>query len=420
MLTITTSGNNITPKAENDGRYEDQQMSLGLVTEEKDTLPSQTSSAVIEDFTKPRTSSNNSFRKLRDPSETSLEALERTHSIAKKKKPKTSLEAIECAHHLSRTSVEPTVLTRNDNDPRQKSSSTLSVKAPPKIPRPSAYSDDVPSTHPSLISLPLSSSEPSSSEKSEPSISWCSESFNLYRENNIRLSRHFSHLRCVCSSSRHDRARITIFDYGGKVLQDLKHLSIDFMLDNGEQSEHFTSSKLDECHSFICSINSLIQVETRLVIVEDLGPSLINLLGATFNLSPEFFEEHLHRSNYGGAQAQGQSPSSWRTSNLQKNYASFAWYRPGESWALGIERGGWEDYLNHITQYVEMETQCLDQNGQVKATHHDFVAKTNIFRWPAEISTDPAGRLPDKVPCGWQERATLCNVEVNGIHYGAC
>lgn len=67
-----------------------------------------------------------------------------------------------------------------------------------------------------------------------------------------------------------------------------------------------------------------------------------------------------------------------------------------------------------------METQCLDKNGQAKKTIHGFVAETNIFRWPVEISTDPAGRLPDKFPCGWQERATLCNVQVNGLHYGAC
>lgn len=417
-MDITTSSHNITPTAEKDGGYEHQQMSGALTTEDEDTLPSETSSAAIKDGTTTRTWHKNSLRKARNLSETSLEILERTQPIVSTKL-KTSLEALEYAHHEYQINVDPKILTRNDDNSLRKPPSEASVGTPSKIPLPPT-SDDVSSTHPSLISLPSSWSDPRGSEKSEILTPLSIKSYDLYSKNNILLSSHFPHLRDVHSSSRHDKASITTFDYAGSVLQDLKYLSIDFKSDNSAQFEDSTSSKLEKCRQFICAVSSLSQVEARMVVVEDLGSNLINLLGSIFNLSPEFFEEHLHRSNYGGFGAQEPLPSSWRTSNLQKNYVSFAWYRPGESWPLGIERGDWEHLLSPHTNYTSMETQCLDKNGQAKKTIHGFVAETNIFRWPVEISTDPAGRLPDKFPCGWQERATLCNVQVNGLHYGAC
>lgn len=416
-MNTTTTCNLTTPTAETDEDYEHEQMSGALLTAETDILPRETSSAVIKHLPKPRRWHRNSLPKSGDLSETSLEVLERTHPI-ETTKPNTSLEALENAHHESQINIEPRVLTRNnDTSLRQRPSNTYTGTLS-KIPLPLTSSDDFSSTHPSLVSLPPSLSEAGGSDESEHPISLFSECYRLYETNNFRLSRHFPHLKCVWSSSRHNKANITIFDYAGSALQDIKHLSTDFKSDNSAESENIVGSKLDECRQFICSNNSLSQVDTRLVVVEDLGPSLINILGATFDLSPEFFEEHLHRSRYGGFGSSVMPPSNWRTSNLQKNYVSFAWYRPGESWNLGMNQGEWKELLN--LDCILKLTQCLDKSGQSKSVAHELRTKTNIFRRSSEMSTDPTGQLPDKVPCGLEERATMCNVEVKGVQYGAC
>ena len=52
--------------------------------------------------------------------------------------------------------------------------------------------------------------------------------------------------------------------------------------------------------------------------MEDIGLSLIDLLGAIFDLSPELFEEHLYRSDYRGYRASETSPLTWTTGNLLK------------------------------------------------------------------------------------------------------
>ncbi|CAF9935234.1 hypothetical protein IMSHALPRED_010152 [Imshaugia aleurites] len=416
-MNSTTTCNPTTPTAETDEGCEHEQMSGALLAEEKDILPSETSSAVIEDPTTPRTWYQKSLRKSGDLSETSLEVLERTHPIDTTK-PNTSLEALENAHHESQIGVEPKVLTRNNDTSLGQRPSNTSTETPSKIPLPFTSSNGISSTHPSLILLPPSLFEADGSDESNPPTSVFSESCHLYWENNSHLSRQFPHLKCVRSSSRYDKANITIFDYVGSALKDTEHLSTDFKLDNSSESENILGSKFDECRQFICSNNSLSQVDRRLVVVEDLGPSLINVLGATFDLSPEIFEEHLHRSRYGGSKAPGMPPSNWRTSNLQKDYVSFAWYRPGESWTLGMDQEERKDLLDQ--NRVLKRTQCLDKSGQSKSVTHKYWLKTNIFRWSSEMSTNPAGQLPDRVPCGWEERATMCSVEVEGLQYGKC
>ena len=410
-----TSSNPGIPTAEIDARYQLQQMSGALPADEIDTLSRDGLSAVIDETTIPQ---DDNFRLSRYSPETSLEALERTNHGAQTS-PKTSLEILERASHVGQISGDSNILIRGNNDPLREPLSTVSVEEPSEIPLPSTSNDNTSVLHPSLISLPPSSIEPSESFENEKLIDSFRESYNLYKENNFRLSGHFPHLECVCSGSRHDKANITIFDYTNSALRDCQNLSIDFMSKKRSQSQDVAYSKLDECRHFICSTDLFSQVDTRLVVVEDLGESMINLLGATFDLSPEFFEEHLHRSDYRGFELPGPPPSTWRTSNLQKNYVSFAWSRPGDSWTFDIEPGQWKDLLRHDIARVETVSQVLKDRVWRKVSHR-FVANTNILRWSSGLSTNPAGQLPDKNPCGWEERATVCSVELNGIRYGVC
>lgn len=398
------SGTPTPPMDPIDERYELQQMSGALPPAEIHILPNDGPSTVIDETA---TIEDDSFQQSRVPSETSLEALERTHHL-RQNPPKTSLEALECAHHKRQISMPDSNLSiHNDIDPTAELLATSSSDEASRIPLPSTSSTHSSSSHPSLeMPLTLGSIE------GERSIPHFSESYNMYQKNKIRLSRQFPHFQSVRSRSRHNKADITIYDYTDSVLQDRQHLAVDFRPEGDDSRD----SKLDECHQFICSTNASSRVDTRLVVVEDLGSSLINLLGATFDLSPEFFEEHLYLSNYRAHRDPGAAPSTWRTSNLQKNYVSFVWSRPGESWVLDIEPGKWNDLYN--SNPVETIRQFNSKNGQSSNMFFNFVAKTNILRGETEMSIDPAGQLPDRAPCGWRERATVCNVELDGTKYG--
>ena len=396
--------------------YEFQQMLRAIYPDEMDTLSNNGPSAVVDDAT---VLQHVSFRQSRDPSGTSVETFEDTHHIAQTS-PRTSLEILECAHLGSQINQHSNTVYRDSSVPLRESLSTIHYEEASEIPLPLTSSDDVLSWRSSsMISSPRTSFETSSSIECAQPIASSSESCNLYKKKNERLSKRFTHLQGVCSGSRRDKADITIFDYTGNVLQDPQHKSFDFMPEDNVQSQDFVSPNLELCRQFICPVGSLSQVETRLVVVEDLGPSLINLLGATFDLSPEFFEEHLYRSDYRGYRVSETSPSTWTTSNLQKNYVSLAWSRPGESWTTVVEPGRWENLLGHDSARVEVVTQFNNEIGQSENVFHQYVANTNIFRSRSEMSIDPAGRLPDKVACGLEERATVCNVEYNGIQYGA-
>ena len=399
-----------------DQRYEFQQILGAIHPDEMDNMSNNGPSAAVDE---PTVLQYDSFQRSRDPLGTSVEALGYTHHVGQTS-PKTSLEILECAHRGSLINQNSNAAYRDSSVPRRRYLSTNHNEEASEIPLPLTSSDEILSLRSSsMVSSPRTSFETSSSIDSAQPIVPSGESCSLYKEKNERLSKRFTHLRGVCSGSRHDKADITIFDYTGSVLQGSDHKSFDFMSEDDAQSQDFECPNLEQCRQFICPIGSLPQVETRLVIVEDLGPSLINVLGATFDLSPEFFEEHLYRSDYRGYRASETSPSTWTTSNLQKNYVSLAWSRPGESWTTVIEPGQWESLLGHDTARVEVVTQFNDEIGQSENVFHQFVAKTNIFRSRSEMSIDPAGRLPDKVACGLEERATVCNVEYHGIQYGA-
>lgn len=224
-----------------------------------------------------------------------------------------------------------------------------------------------------------------------------------YRDRISRLSRYFPQLSYVGSQSRHDNANITIVDYSSQVLCGSRPMAMDS-----------TVEKLEELRNIVCGNSLWPNVDTRLVIIEDLNTRLIDFLGATFDLSPEFFEEHLHRSGYSSSKTNEPSPETWSTSNLQKSYVSMKWYRP-------VNR--WRQEPNTLLEREQLLDSALPgtyriETGVLGEVTYNLRTTTNIFRPEFAMSTNPDGVIPENWEAAWEERATACSVKLDQVRFG--
>lgn len=87
---------------------------------------------------------------------------------------------------------------------------------------------------------------------------------------------------------------------------------------------------------------------TRVILVEDLSPGLIESLGTVFEIDPEVFAEHLNRSGYDGVDYDDELPTHWETHSMPKAHASMKWYRPVHE-------------NPRITQWMEDPSKLLDR-----------------------------------------------------------
>lgn len=176
--------------------------------------------------------------------------------------------------------------------------------------------------------------------------------------------------------------------------------------------------QLEVIRNMLRGKSSWSNVDTRLIIIEDISPRLIKLLGATFTISPEFFEEHLHRSGYYSDEANEQSPQAWNTSSLRKSYVSVKWCRPVNRWR---QEPFTRSERNALLQSGSAELQGTFKPEAISPSitlDYTTTTMTNIFRPEFAMSTDPEGVIPKTAPAGWEERATMCTVKLDQVRYG--
>ena len=148
------------------------------------------------------------------------------------------------------------------------------------------------------------------------------------------------------------------------------------------------------------------EILTRMILVEDLSPLLIDSLGFAFQIDPEFFAEHLNRSGYAGVDYSEASPVHWKTHTLSKAHASMKWYRPVQQnpevtewlknpatlldWRL-VGKGNKAKKVPAAILRVDPELNS-DGKRNVSRKEHKIMVRTNIFRpsWP--LSTRSATR----------------------------
>jgi len=150
-------------------------------------------------------------------------------------------------------------------------------------------------------------------------------------------------------------------------------------------------------------------VRFRYILIEDLSPQIIEMVGSVFWLNPEFFEEHLNRSGYRGDSYGDPHPRTWNTNATPKDYASVRWFRPVQrsrmrplseldrNTLLGKNGGNGELYWkSDATESTSRKVMRLT---------------TNIFRQEWPIVSNPDEAISDDsettFPVAWEERLTV-------------
>jgi hypothetical protein len=142
----------------------------------------------------------------------------------------------------------------------------------------------------------------------------------------------------------------------------------------------------------------------RLILVEDLTPALIDLLGATFQIPPHVFEEHLERSGYRGVVDRRDDATAWHTRPSAHGYSSITWYRPVLP-LVPITPGF---HAKIIGDNALPQVRCPIEDCQV----HDLWLGTvaNIWRNKLDLCTDPGVYYKNsqtRYPVGWEEKVTI-------------
>ncbi|KAF7182464.1 hypothetical protein CNMCM7691_002034 [Aspergillus felis] len=146
----------------------------------------------------------------------------------------------------------------------------------------------------------------------------------------------------------------------------------------------------------------------RVFLVEDLSKETIDALGETFGITPEFFEEHLLNSGYGGAQYDDPPARSWKTARLNKSYVSIQWFRPVYRHPPLFSKRDRKDLLDLQGSGLEY----ISGNSSIS-----LKAVTNIFRSEWDLRVDPRGTAKEMSEFGLVERASIWRKQAENMEY---
>ncbi|KAB8074589.1 hypothetical protein BDV29DRAFT_156472 [Aspergillus leporis] len=136
-------------------------------------------------------------------------------------------------------------------------------------------------------------------------------------------------------------------------------------------------------------------VQEHVFLVENLSRRAIHVLGEAFNVTSEFFEEHLLNSGYSGAQYNDPPARIWKIAGLTKSYALIQLFRP--TYRLPPHLSGL-DLENLLKGRLEFA---------LGKSEHELEARTNIFRSEWVLQRDPGRKSGKSREIGLMERATI-------------
>ncbi|ELR02862.1 hypothetical protein VC83_03061 [Pseudogymnoascus destructans] len=219
-----------------------------------------------------------------------------------------------------------------------------------------------------------------------------------YSDMIIRASQVFRHFHKVLDavpSRNNNIANITSIDFS----ENFRYSQTEFIVGSNDSHNIRTLGAIGQIPE---------NVRQRLLIVPDLAPQIINLLGNLFGLSPEVFEEHLINSGYEGANYDDEPAHTWSTAKMKKSHASIKWYRP-------VERRPVAPYSTRDREILLDPTQGrLKRSGDYDRDFLVYQTQSNIFRSEWEMWTDPKITTEEERICGWEERATVWSQKLDG------
>jgi hypothetical protein len=147
----------------------------------------------------------------------------------------------------------------------------------------------------------------------------------------------------------------------------------------------------------------------RTILVEDLTPSLIDLLGATFHIPPHVFEEHLHHSGYKTTSEKQDKPDSWYPHSSAQDYSSITWYRPVLPLVPITSR-----FRSKLIKNQKPTIRCMFDGCR----RHDLHLRTlsNIWRPYLELCPEPGvyykNSQQTEYPVAWKERVSIVTQDI--------
>ncbi|KAF2995702.1 hypothetical protein E8E13_003855 [Curvularia kusanoi] len=140
----------------------------------------------------------------------------------------------------------------------------------------------------------------------------------------------------------------------------------------------------------------------RIILVEDLSPLLINMLGATFQIPPHVFEQHLDRSGYSKKIESRDNKVAWQARSSAQGYSSITWYRPVLP-LIPLTTRIRENLLSGQRTKVRCPVEACDDDD------HYISTVANIWRNRLDLCPDPGlyhKQSKTEYPVGWEEKAT--------------
>ena len=230
------------------------------------------------------------------------------------------------------------------------------------------------------------------------------------------LSTHLPHLQHTLKETRHHGINIKYFDYiDGLLVSTPPYTHITDSLGASEDTKNKLRQALKD--------DIPEDVNLRFIIVEDLSVELIEILGSTFSISPEFFEEHLINSGWQNGKYQDREADTWITRGMEKNYTSIRWYRPTLSKSSrpnsAADRIKLLDPENPILLWTEaVSVHTSNQATTIKGVKHEARPMTNILRQDWTLKTNAEDVAPLLSPSAWEERATVWSKHLEKCQVG--
>lgn len=231
-----------------------------------------------------------------------------------------------------------------------------------------------------------------------------------YRDNVNQLARIFSHFRNVAvQETRHVwGARIVIHDrLNVAQTQVTKRKEL--------WKDYITAPPYLQFSTVLKKVPT--NCSQRIIFVEDLNPSLIDYLGATFQIPPHVFEEHLAGSGYSKRVENNDRAATWQARSSAHGFSSITWYRPALALVPLTSR-----FRARLVADLRPSVRCpFDACNQ----HHNVPLETSANIWRGHLGLCPEPGVyfrgsETEYPVGWEERATVWTRDIGHCKFGTC